>query len=336
MKRFGKGNKREYQMKRDKYIHSSKIRSVAKKGGRGAYAWGAPGDELDVPPMDKEDPCYESEEVRHTHTYSHTHTITQTPSPTQEDNYILISREEENADAARRAGIKSQRQRDGASKNMYTRSRTRSNDSLIPPKMKLTDFKKRIVSILREYFVSEDTSDAADSLKRLDCPAFHYEFVKRAITMSIDRKDREREAVSILLSSMYPSTLSSVQIGKGFERLFERADDLELDAPNLAKDVITKFLCRAVTDEILPPSFLTDPFVESLGGGVVDNAKTILTQKHSFARLERVWGVSTNQASVNEIKRTYFVSVSHTLNYIITNENRYNATHRGGISCGRR
>ena len=82
MKRFGKGNKREYQMKRDKYIHSSKIRSVAKKGGRGAYAWGAPGDELDVPPMDKEDPCYESEEVRYIPTHSYIQTITQTPSPT--------------------------------------------------------------------------------------------------------------------------------------------------------------------------------------------------------------------------------------------------------------
>ena len=78
MKRFGKGNKREYQMKRDKYIHSSKIRSVAKKGGRGAYAWGAPGDELDVPPMDKEDPCYESEEVRHTSTFTHTNHHTNT------------------------------------------------------------------------------------------------------------------------------------------------------------------------------------------------------------------------------------------------------------------
>lgn len=218
------------------------------------------------------------------------------------------------------------------STNIYTRSRTRSNDSLIPPKMKLNDFKKRIVSILREYFVSEDTSDAADSLKRLDCPAFHYEFVKRAVTMSIDRKDREREAVSILLSSMYPSTLSSVQIGKGFERLFERAEDLELDAPNLAKDVITKFLCRAVTDEILPPSFLTDPFVESLGGDVVDNAKTILTQKHSFARLERVWGVSTNQASVNEIKRTCFkqssiVNLIIIYIYIYKRTHRYDATH---------
>ena len=72
MKRFGK-NKREYQMKQDKYIHSSKIRSIAKKGGRGAYAWGAPGDELNVPPMDKEDPCYESEEVRHTHVYACSH-----------------------------------------------------------------------------------------------------------------------------------------------------------------------------------------------------------------------------------------------------------------------
>ena len=75
MKRFGK-NKREYQMKQDKYIHSSKIRSIAKKGGRGAYAWGAPGDELNVPPMDTEDPCYESEEVRQTHMYTLVHTKT--------------------------------------------------------------------------------------------------------------------------------------------------------------------------------------------------------------------------------------------------------------------
>jgi len=174
---------------------------------------------------------------------------------------------------------------------------------LIPPKMKLSDFKKRVASILREYFVSEDVNDASDSLKKLDCPAFHYEFVKRAVTMSIDRKDREREAVSRLLSSMYPSTLSSVQIGKGFERLFERVDELEIDAPNFAKDVITKFLCRAVTDEILPPSFLTDPFVESLGGSVVENAKTILTQKHSFARLERVWGVSTFEVETRTRRR---------------------------------
>ena len=70
-------NKKEYQSKRDKPVHSSKVRSIAKKGGRGAYAWGAPGDELNVPPMDKDDPCYESAEVIHKNTmYLIQHSLT--------------------------------------------------------------------------------------------------------------------------------------------------------------------------------------------------------------------------------------------------------------------
>jgi general secretion pathway protein F len=46
--------------------------------------------------------------------------------------------------------------------------------------------------------------------------------VKRAITMSLDRKDRERELSSKLLSSLFGAgVLNSDQVGKGFTRLFE-------------------------------------------------------------------------------------------------------------------
>lgn len=53
----------------------------------------------------------------------------------------------------------------------------------------------------------------------------------KSISMSLDQKDRERELVSKLLSGLYPDVLTTEDIGKGFERLFEIVDDLALDAP---------------------------------------------------------------------------------------------------------
>lgn len=41
----------------------------------------------------------------------------------------------------------------------------------------------------------------------------------------------QRELVSKLLSEAYPDVLSSREVCKGFERLFENIDDIQLDAP---------------------------------------------------------------------------------------------------------
>ena len=37
----------------------------------------------------------------------------------------------------------------------------------------------------------------------------------------MDRKDRERELVSALLSNLYPTTISQDQMAKGFTRLLQ-------------------------------------------------------------------------------------------------------------------
>jgi programmed cell death protein 4 len=69
---------------------------------------------------------------------------------------------------------------------------------------------------------------------------------------------------------MYVSLLEIA--GKGFERLFENIDDIALDVPD-CRAVVAKFLARAVADEILPPAYLNDSYVNSLAGDVIVEAK---------------------------------------------------------------
>jgi programmed cell death protein 4 len=137
-------------------------------------------------------------------------------------------------------------------------------------KMTLTAYKKVVEPIITEYFVSGDVDDVLVSIQEIGAPEYSYECVKRSINMSFDKADHERELISQMLSIGYPDIFSSNMIGKGFERLFEIIDEIEKDAP-AARDLLAKFLGRAVVDEVLPPSFLSDAVVCNLGGTVRAN-----------------------------------------------------------------
>ncbi len=139
-------------------------------------------------------------------------------------------------------------------------------------------------------------------LSELDAPLLRWEFIKRAITMSMDRGDRERELVSRAVSELFDILLTHSHVARAFERLLEQIDDLLLDVPG-ADDILAKFIARAVHDEILPPSFLTDPNVTAIGGNVVPLAVALLSIRQASTRLERVWGVSDANASVSDLKK---------------------------------
>lgn len=156
-------------------------------------------------------------------------------------------------------------------------------------KMTLTAYKSQVTPIIKAYLDNGDIDDCVASILAVDAPEYSYEAVKRAVNMSFDRKDLERERVSKLLSTGYPEIFSANTIGKGFERLFELIDDIEKDVPN-SRDMLSTFLARAVVDEIIPPSFLADSVVCNLGGDIIDHAKRMLSRDHGGARLERVWG----------------------------------------------
>jgi programmed cell death protein 4 len=167
-------------------------------------------------------------------------------------------------------------------------------------KLKLTEYKRMIEPLIKEYFLGGEIDEVISSIQEINAKEYSYEFVKRIINMSFDKSDRERELVSQLISQAYPNTLSTNMIGKGFERLFELVDEIEKDAPS-AKDMLAKFLARAIVDEVLPPSFLSDAVICNLGGGIVDHAKRMLSREHGLTLLERGWGPGDGRP-VEELK----------------------------------
>mmetsp|Transcript_10907 Transcript_10907/g.14210 ORF Transcript_10907/g.14210 Transcript_10907/m.14210 type:complete len:410 (+) Transcript_10907:422-1651(+) len=246
-------------------------RGLAKKGGGGGnYTWGKPGDELTPESkIDKRDPNYDSEQ--------------------DDDGIILVSAEEQMVQQAMRSGIDVKRRASskfGSEYDPYTSFQRQA------PKVGLQEFKQRVIKITDEYLVSEDSTEFMTGIKELQSPMLHYELVRRMISLAMERKERERELISLILTEMRANGVLSIkQCGKGFERLFEMVDDIVLDVPN-ARKYIAQFLARAVADEVLPPAFLSDPLVEGMGGEMVEQAKVLLSIKHGLVRLERVWGPS--------------------------------------------
>jgi len=179
--------------------------------------------------------------------------------------------------------------------------------------MTLTQYKKAIAPIVEEFIAAGEANDTLQALELVSAPEYTYEFVKKCINASLDANDRERERVSRLLSVGYPDSFSSNTVGKAFERLFEQSDEVEKDCPK-AREMISIFLARAVVDEVLPPSFLTDAVVCNLGGEIVTHTKLLLSKGPSGVPLERVWGpgdgrpVEEMKLSIDQLLKEYLSS----------------------------
>jgi programmed cell death protein 4 len=118
------------------------------------------------------------------------------------------------------------------------------------------------------FFSAFDFDEASLAVSELHAAAFGNEFVKRLLIRAFEKDDMARENACRLLSSL---ELSPLKIGQGFLALFESLNEVEKDAP-MAREFAARFLARAVSDEILPPSFVTDEFTRRIAGLVVDDA----------------------------------------------------------------
>jgi len=153
-------------------------------------------------------------------------------------------------------------------------------------------FKAEGISIIREFFDSSDVGEVGRRLQEFQAPGLMQVFVKQAVVASLDRKDRERELVSQLLTQLHPSVLSSDQVAAGFTRLLAAADDLVLDCPDVVH-LLALFLGRAIVDEVLPPAFLTQVLKslrsQSLGVAIVRTCGGLLSARHGAERLSNAW-----------------------------------------------
>ncbi|KAJ6888828.1 MA3 DOMAIN-CONTAINING TRANSLATION REGULATORY FACTOR 1 [Populus alba x Populus x berolinensis] len=170
----------------------------------------------------------------------------------------------------------------------------------------LDDYKKAVVSLIEEYFSTGDVEVAASDLRELGSSEYHLYFIKRLVSMAMDRHDKEKEMASVLLSALYADVISPSQIRDGFVILLESADDLAVDILD-AVDILALFIARAVVDDILPPAFLTRAKKtlpeSSKGFQVLQTAeKSYLSAPHHAELVERKWGGSTH-ITVEEVKK---------------------------------
>lgn len=174
------------------------------------------------------------------------------------------------------------------------------DDEVPPPPPAIIVFKAGVANILDEYFTSGDSGDVGRALRDLGHPELHHEFVKSTISRSLDLHDRERELASELLPRLFP-TVSRDKIVEGFTVLLERLDDLKLDIPN-APELLSKFLARAVVDDILPPAFLSPDSADiETAKETLVQARNLISGKSAGKRAAHIWGPAGDQ-SVKKIK----------------------------------
>ncbi|KAK9072372.1 hypothetical protein SSX86_008806 [Deinandra increscens subsp. villosa] len=170
----------------------------------------------------------------------------------------------------------------------------------------LDEYKRKVASIIDEYFTTGDVDLASSELRELGSSEYHPYFIKRLVSMAMDRHDKEKEMTSVLLSALYSDVISSTQIKQGFFMLLESADDLAVDILDTV-EILALFIARAVVDDILPPAFVTrakKSLPESSKGlQVLQTAeKSYLSAPHHAELVERRWGGSTH-ISVEEVKK---------------------------------
>uniref|UniRef100_A0A1J3GUX4 Programmed cell death protein 4 n=1 Tax=Noccaea caerulescens TaxID=107243 RepID=A0A1J3GUX4_NOCCA len=182
----------------------------------------------------------------------------------------------------------------------------------------LSEYKKKATVIVEEYFSTNDVVSVANELKELGMAEYRYYFVKKLVSMAMDRHDKEKEMAAFLLSTLYADVIDPPEVYRGFNKLVASADDLSVDIPD-AVDILAVFVARAIVDDILPPAFLKKQMnllpENSKGVEVLEKAeKSYLATPLHAEIVEKRWGGTDNwtaedvKGRINDLLKEYVVS----------------------------
>ena len=80
----------------------------------------------------------------------------------------------------------------------------------------IIEYKKKATVIVEEYFATDDVVSTANELRELGMPGYNYYFVKKLVSMAMDRHDKEKEMAAVLLSALYADVIDPPQVFRGF------------------------------------------------------------------------------------------------------------------------
>eukprot|EP00899_Mesostigma_viride_P013031 jgi/Mesvir1/21729/Mv04140-RA.1 len=137
------------------------------------------------------------------------------------------------------------------------------------------EMKEAIDKGLNEYISGGHVQEALALIRELNVPYFHHELVKRAVLKVLETPAPQQAAISaaieaFLFEAHKQGLINASQMGKGFVRVVDGLDDMELDIPNvqdIAHDIIRRgqqmgWLSEGFAESAPPPRELTPEEVE--------------------------------------------------------------------------
>jgi len=112
-------------------------------------------------------------------------------------------------------------------------------------------------SLLNEYLGLKDLKEASECLAEIKSPGFHWEFVREAVNLVLEKKDSERDLVVNLIVELTNTfkQLTPAQNAKGFADVLEFIEDLAIDIPN-AKPFVVSMCGKLIAAGALDAKFL--------------------------------------------------------------------------------
>jgi len=145
--------------------------------------------------------------------------------------------------------------------------------------------------LIQDYLASGDIEEILKALKELRIePIHHFEFVKKALMIAMEKQAYERELISKLLLAIYNVAVTPERIVEGFQATLDVLDDALLDTP-YAVDILSKFIARAIFDEVIAPSFLNNASaITTTSEKCINLSHSLVNQPFRSDRLVHIWG----------------------------------------------
>lgn len=150
------------------------------------------------------------------------------------------------------------------------------------------EFQRNCNLLIAEYFSNGEAEEVLNRLYEYEIPTKHHsDFVENLVLAAMDKNDPQRELASVLLSEVYNNPITPEEISNGMIKLLEKADDAKLDIPQFSFH-LSRFIARAVADDILPPAFFNKE-ISGEGKNILQEAKSLWELPHGLSRLASIW-----------------------------------------------